>query len=60
MQKLIEKIAPVYCDEISLEGSLRKSVSLFELLGIYDVNDIDLKKGGSNLRYMIQWQYHLV
>lgn len=44
MQKLIEKIAPVYCDEISLEGSLRKSVSLFELLGIYDVNDIDLKK----------------
>ena len=44
MQKLIEKIAPVYCDEISLEGSLRKSISLFELLGIYDVNDIDLKK----------------
>ncbi len=44
MQKLIEKIAPVYCDEISLEGALRKSISLFELLGIYDVNDIDLKK----------------
>lgn len=44
MQKLAERIAPVYCDEISLEGALRKNISLFELLGIYDVNDIDLGK----------------
>lgn len=42
MRKAIELIAPVYCDEISLEGALRKSISLFELLGIYDVKDIDL------------------
>ena len=42
MKRLVEILAPVYCDEISLEGALRKSISLFELLGIYDVRDIDL------------------
>lgn len=44
IRKLIEVLAPVYCDEISLEGALRKSISLFELLGIYDVHDINLRK----------------
>lgn len=37
-------LAPVYCEEISLESALRKSISLFELLGIYSVTDIDLNK----------------
>jgi DNA segregation ATPase FtsK/SpoIIIE, S-DNA-T family len=31
-----------------LEGALRKSISLFELLGIYDVRDIDLGKNWRN------------
>ena len=42
IRKLVEILAPVYCDEISLEGALRKNISLFELLGIYDVRDIKL------------------
>lgn len=44
MRAVVTKLAPVYCEEISLESSLRKSISLFELLGIYSVEDIDLKK----------------
>ena len=36
-------MAPVYCEEISLESSLRKNISLFELLGIYSANDLELK-----------------
>ena len=35
---------PIHCEEISLESTLRKSISLFELLNIYSVNDIDIKK----------------
>lgn len=41
---LIHKLAPVYCEEISLENSLRKNISLFELLHIYAVEDLDLKE----------------
>lgn len=36
------KIAPVYCEEVSLEGSLRKNITLFELLNIVTVSDLDL------------------
>ena len=43
----VQKIAPSYCDEISLEGTLRKSISFFELLKIYSVEDISL---GENWR----------
>lgn len=43
MEKLCKKLAPVYCEEITLESSLRKNISLFELLHIYSVEDIDLK-----------------
>lgn len=42
VKKAVEMLAPVYCEEISLEGSLRKSISLFELLNIYGVNDLNL------------------
>lgn len=36
------RLAPVYCEEMSLEGGLVKNISLFELLDIYSVEDLDL------------------
>ena len=42
-QKIIKLLAPVYTEEISLEGSLTKNITLFELLNIIAVDDIDLK-----------------
>ena len=50
MGQLVEILAPVYCDKISLEGALRKSISLFELLGIYDVRDLNLKENWEKAR----------
>lgn len=50
MQRAIEILAPVYCEEISLESSLRKNISLFELLGIYSANDLKLKERWKNSR----------
>ena len=44
MSKMAEILAPVYCEEISLENSLRKNISLYELLGIYSANDLNLKE----------------
>lgn len=38
------KLAPVYCDEVSLEGSLTKNITLFELLNILNVEDINLER----------------
>lgn len=38
------KLAPVYCDEVSLEGTLTKNITLFELLNILNVEDLDLEK----------------
>lgn len=37
-------LAPVYCEEISLEGTLTKNISLFEMLGIISADDIDLAR----------------
>ena len=42
MEKISTILEPIYCEEISLESSLRKSISLFELLGVYSVDDINL------------------
>lgn len=42
-EKIVELLAPVYTEEISLEGSLTKNISMFELLNILAVDDIDLK-----------------
>lgn len=42
--ELSRKLAPVYCEEVSLEGSLTKNISLFELLNIMSVDDIDLNR----------------
>lgn len=38
------KLAPVYCEEISLENSLRKNITLFELLHIFAASDLDLNQ----------------
>lgn len=39
---IVNLLAPVYTEEISLEGSLTKNISMFELLNIIAVDDIDL------------------
>ncbi len=44
MARISEMLAPIYCDEISLESSLRKNISLYELLGIYSAADLKLKE----------------
>ena len=36
------KLAPVYCEEISLEGTLTRSITLFQLFGIIAADDLDL------------------
>lgn len=38
------RLAPVFCEEVNLEGSLVKSITLFDLLGIYGPEDLDLTK----------------
>ncbi|MGN0585227.1 MAG: type VII secretion protein EssC, partial [Ruminococcus sp.] len=35
-------LAPVYCEEISLEGTLTKNITLYQLLGILSEEDLDL------------------
>lgn len=42
--EIVYLMAPVYTDEISLEGTLTKNISLFELLNILAVDDLDLGK----------------
>lgn len=44
MSALVEKIAPIYSEEISLASSLRKNYTMYEMLGIYNADDIDLQK----------------
>ena len=36
--------APVYCEEISLEASLTKNITLYQLLGIFSEKDLDLRQ----------------
>ena len=38
------KLGAVYVDEVSLEGQLTKNITMFELLGIISVDDLDLGK----------------
>lgn len=40
---IAQTLAPVYSEEVSLEGSLTQSYSLFEMLGIMAVDDLDLE-----------------
>lgn len=47
MERAVTKLAPVYCEEVSLEGTLTKNITMFELLNILSVDDIDLGKNWS-------------
>lgn len=42
-ENIVSLLAPVYTEEISLEGTLTKNITLFELLNILTVDDLDLK-----------------
>lgn len=42
--KVVEILTPVYTEEITLESSLTKNISLFEMLKILSVDDLDLSK----------------
>ncbi len=44
MQNAALRMSPIYTDKVSLEGELTKSLSLFELLDIYSLNDLNLSK----------------
>lgn len=50
LASLVRKVSPVFSEEISLESTLRKNISLFELLGIYLASDVDLKKNWEESR----------
>lgn len=41
-EDIVKLLAPVYTEEISLEGTLTKNITLFELLNIITVDDLDL------------------
>ena len=42
--EIVLKLSPVYIDEVSLESELTKNISLFQLLNIVSVDDLNLKK----------------
>ena len=42
-KKVISFVAPVYTEEVSLEGTLTKNISLFKMLNILSVDDINLE-----------------
>lgn len=46
-KRIANYMAPVYTEEISLEGTLTKNISMFEMLNILMVDDIDLKSNWS-------------
>ena len=51
MKAMVQLLAPVYCEEISLESTLTKNISLFELLNIIAVDDLNLEE---------RWKYSKV
>ena len=44
LKAFVRKLAPIYCKEINLEGSLTKSISFFEMYHIYEAKDINLER----------------
>ncbi|MDY3747034.1 MAG: type VII secretion protein EssC [Lachnospiraceae bacterium] len=42
VKEIVKMLAPVYTEEISLESTLTKSISMYEMLGILAVDDLDL------------------
>lgn len=45
--KIIDLMVPIYSEEISLEGTLTKSCSMFEMLSILAVDDINIQENWS-------------
>ena len=43
-ERIAYMLAPVYTEGISLEGSLTESITMFDLLGIISVDDLDLQE----------------
>lgn len=43
-------LAPVYCEDVNLENSLIKSISLYDILNIFSPEDLDLDKRWSQSR----------
>lgn len=50
MSHIVSRLAPIYCEEVSLEGSLTKNISFFELLNILTVEDLDLNQRWASSR----------
>ncbi len=50
MEEAALKLAPIYCDEVSLESSLTKSYSFFQMMDIFGAEDIDLGKNWAEAR----------
>ena len=44
IDKMVSMLAPVFKEELSLESSLTKSITLFELLGIVAADDLNLQE----------------
>lgn len=44
MKRIVELMAPVYTEEVSLEGTLTKNISMFEMMNILAVDDLNLQK----------------
>lgn len=42
-KRIVEILAPIFTEEISLEGTLTKNISMYELLRILAVDDLDLQ-----------------
>ncbi len=47
-RQIVNLLAPVYTEEISLEGSLTKNISMFEMLNIFVIDDLNLEKRWKN------------
>lgn len=46
--EMSKTLAAIYCEEISLESTLRKNITMFEVLNIYAASDLDLLKRWSS------------
>ena len=44
LEAISKKLAPVYCEEISLENALTKNITLYEMFNILSADDIDLQQ----------------
>lgn len=42
VSEITSRLAPIFCEEVSLNGTLTKNITLFELMQILSVEDIDM------------------